>query len=130
MQRGGVAYGLTLLSFTQDRRLSSMLVAERATHAGDHWMLEQVQLTELALSKPVEELHCAAGILRLPPTAHARCCRAETLPILQLWPYAQYLKQQGMVYVDIELAFWRKVSAIGYPRAGSGCDVFHLWATA
>ena len=27
VQRGGVAYGLTLLSFTQDRRLSSMLVA-------------------------------------------------------------------------------------------------------
>ena len=33
----------------------------------------------------------------------------ETLPVLELWPYAQYLKQQGMVFVDIELAFWRKL---------------------
>jgi len=33
----------------------------------------------------------------------------ETLPILQLWPYARYLQRQGMVFVDIELAFWRKV---------------------
>ena len=41
----------------------------------------------------------------------------ETLPILQLWPYAQYLEQQGMVYVDIELAFWRKLLQ---PLATSG----------
>ena len=33
----------------------------------------------------------------------------ETLPILQLWPYARYLQRQGMVFVDIELAFWRKL---------------------
>ena len=72
VQRGGVAYGLTLLSFTQDRRLSTMLVAERATHAGDHWMLEQVQLTQLDTEQTrVEELHCVVGILRFPPTAHA-----------------------------------------------------------
>ena len=111
VQRGGVAYGLTLLSFTQDRRLSTMLVAERATHAGDHWMLEQVQLTQLdAEQTRVEETTLRRWDTAITPQLLTLDVVApETLPILQLWPYAQYLKQQGMVYVDIELAFWRKV---------------------
>ena len=38
---------MTLLTFDSERRLSETLVAERATHAGDHWLLEQVQTTRL-----------------------------------------------------------------------------------
>ena len=70
VQRGGVAYGLTLLSFTQDRRLSTMLVAERATHAGDHWMLEQVQLTQL----DAEQTRVEETTLRRWDTAITRNC--------------------------------------------------------
>ena len=33
----------------------------------------------------------------------------DSLPTLQLWPYAQYLRKQGLMYRDVELAFWRKV---------------------
>ena len=47
VQRGGVAYGVTLLTFDDEYRLVRSLIAERGTHAGDHWMLEQVRSTHL-----------------------------------------------------------------------------------
>ena len=55
VQRGGVAYGVTLLSFDDDRRLQSTLMAERATHVGDHWVLEQVKLTRLESGRTATE---------------------------------------------------------------------------
>ena len=73
-------------------------------------MLEQVQLTNSTLSKPGRRNYIAPlGYCDYPQLLTLDVVAPETLPILQLWPYAQYLKQQGMVYVDIELAFWRKV---------------------
>ena len=111
VQRGGVAYGVTLLTFDAERRLSETLVAERATHAGDHWMLEQVQATRLVGDRTdVERLTLRRWDTAITPQLLTLDVVApETLPLLQLWPYAQYLKQQGMVFVDIELAFWRKI---------------------
>ena len=111
VQRGGVAYGVTLLSFDDSRRLQSTLMAERATHAGDHWVLEQVKLTRLESDRTATE---EATLWRwdtaiTPQLLTLDVVEPETLPVLELWPYAQYLKQQGMVFVDIELAFWRKL---------------------
>ena len=111
VQRGGIAYGVTLLSFDEDRRLQSTLMAERATHAGDHWMLEQVKLTRLQPEGTVTE---EPTLWRwdtaiTPQLLTLDVVEPETLPVFQLWPYAQYLKEQGMVFVDIELAFWRKL---------------------
>ena len=111
VQRGGVAYGVTLLSFDEERRLTKTLVAERATHAGDHWMLEQVNLTSLQAGETsVNEVTLWRWDTAITPQLLTLdVVEPETLPVLQLWPYAQFLKQQGMVFADIELAFWRKV---------------------
>ncbi len=111
VQRGGVAYGVTLLTFDEERRLRETLVAERATHFGDHWMLEQVESTRLVEGRTeIESLTLRRWDTAITPQLLTLDVVApETLPLLQLWPYAQYLKQQGMVFVDIELAFWRKV---------------------
>jgi len=111
VQRGGVAYGVTLLSFDDARRLTSALMAERGTHAGDHWMLERVELTRHA---PEGTSVQDATLWRwdtaiTPELLTLDVVEPETLPVLQLWPYARYLQQQGMVFVDIELAFWRKL---------------------
>jgi lipopolysaccharide export system permease protein len=111
VQRGGIAYGITLLSFDDNRRLQSTLMAERATHAGDHWILEQVKLTRVGPGATVTE---EPTLWRwdtaiTPQLLTLDVVEPETLPVFQLWPYAQYLKQQGMVFVDIELAFWRKL---------------------
>lgn len=111
VQRGGVAYGVTLLSFDEERRLTKTLVAERATYAGDHWMLEQVNLTSLQAGETsVNEVTLWRWDTAITPQLLTLdVVEPETLPVMQLWPYAQFLKQQGMVFADIELAFWRKV---------------------
>ena len=111
VQRGGVAYGITLLSFEDERRLRSALTANRATHAGDHWMLEQVRQTRVeGDSTAVQEATLWRWDTAITPQLLTLDVVApETLPLFQLWPYAQYLKEQGMVFADIELAFRRKL---------------------
>lgn len=111
VQRGGIAYGVTLLTFDSDYRLVSSLMAERGTHAGDHWVLEQVHATYLEEegTSVREETLWRWDTAITPELLTLDVVEPETLPIMQLWPYAKYLQRQGMVFVDIELAFWRKV---------------------
>ena len=129
VQRGGVAYGVTLLSFDDDRRLQSTLMAERATHAGDHWVLEQVKLTRLESDRTATE---ETTLWRwdtaiTPQLLTLDVVEPETLPVLELWPYAQYLKQQGMVFVDIELAFGENAAAPRHAWIGAGGHVVYFW---
>ncbi|MDG1215624.1 MAG: LPS export ABC transporter permease LptG [Luminiphilus sp.] len=111
VQRGGVAYGVTLLTFDDEYRLVRSLVAERGTHAGDHWMLEQVRSTHVQEGGTAiqRDTLWRWDTAITPQLLTLDVVEPETLPILQLWPYARYLQRQGMVFVDIELAFWRKV---------------------
>jgi lipopolysaccharide export system permease protein len=111
VQRGGVAYGVTLLTFDDEYRLVRSLVAERGTHAGDHWMLEQVRSTHVQEGGTAiqRDTLWRWDTAITPQLLTLDVVDPETLPILQLWPYARYLQRQGMVFVDIELAFWRKV---------------------
>ncbi len=111
VQRGGIAYGVTLLTFDSDYRLVGSLMAERGTHAGDHWVLEQVQATYLEEegTSVREETLWRWDTAITPELLTLDVVEPETLPIMQLWSYAKYLQRQGMVFVDIELAFWRKV---------------------
>ena len=111
VQRGGIAYGVTLLTFDDDHRLVRSLIAERGTYADNYWMLEQVSSTHLedgATSVQQETLWRWDTDIT-PDLLTLDVVEPETLPILQLWPYARYLQRQGMVFVDIELAFWRKL---------------------
>ena len=111
VQRGGVAYGLTLLSFDENRRLRRSLVADRATHQDDHWLLEQVRMTKVqdGYTSISEETLWRWDTAISPELLTLDVVAPETLPVTQLWPYARYLENQGMVFADIELAFWRKV---------------------
>ena len=112
IQRGGVAYGVTLLEFDESRRLSRSLVAERGTHAGDHWILEQVRMTAVQVDRTEvsETTLYRWGTDITPALLTLDVVEPSTLPLGQLWPYARYLERQGMVFADIELAFWRKVT--------------------
>ena len=91
VQRGGVAYGITLLNFTEDRRLDTTLMAERATHAGDHWMLERVKLTRLEPNGTVvlEETLRRWDTAITPQLLTLDVVDPETLSVMQLWPYAE-----------------------------------------
>jgi lipopolysaccharide export system permease protein len=111
VQRGGIAYGVTLLTFDDDHRLVRSLIAERGTYADNYWMLEQVSSTHLedGSTSVQEETLWRWDTDITPDLLTLDVVEPETLPILQLWPYARYLQRQGMVFVDIELAFWRKL---------------------
>jgi lipopolysaccharide export system permease protein len=81
------------------------------TGRGGQWLLEKVSRTELtqdravtdALIQQVWKTEVTPQLLALEAVA------LDSLPTLQLWPYAQYLRKQGLMYRDVELAFWRKV---------------------
>jgi lipopolysaccharide export system permease protein len=111
VQRGGIAYGVTLLTFDDDYRLVKSLIAERGTYADNYWMLEQVSSTHLedGSTSVQQETLWRWDTDITPDLLTLDVVEPETLPILQLWPYARYLQRQGMVFVDIELAFWRKL---------------------
>lgn len=108
---GGIIHGVQLLTFDAERRLTRSLRAERGTYQGGQWLLEKVSRTELtqdravtdALIQQVWKTEVTPQLLALEAVA------LDSLPTLQLWPYAQYLRKQGLMYRDVELAFWRKV---------------------
>ena len=111
VERGGIIHGVQLLTFDAERRLTRRLRAERGTYQGGQWLLEKVSRTELtqdravtdALIQQVWKTEVTPQLLALEAVA------LDSLPTLQLWPYAQYLRKQGLMYRDVELAFWRKV---------------------
>ena len=88
VQRGGIAYGVTLLTFDDDHRLVRSLIAERGTYADNYWMLEQVSSTHLedgATSVQQETLWRWDTDIT-PDLLTLDVVEPETLPILQLWP--------------------------------------------
>lgn len=111
VQRGGLIYGVQLLTFDEQKNLVRSLRAERGTYQDGSWLLEKVTETELAPERQqsrestVQIWHTdiTPELLALEVVVH------DSLPIRQLWPYSRYLKGQGLMYRDVELAFWRKL---------------------
>ncbi|EED34818.1 permease YjgP/YjgQ family protein [Luminiphilus syltensis NOR5-1B] len=112
VQRGGVAYGLSLFSFDEDKHLVRSLNAERGTYRGDHWLLEEVVLTQLESEKTTvsQYLTWRWNTQITPDLLVLEVVEPESLPVFKLWPWAKFLEQQGLTATDIELAFWRKVT--------------------
>lgn len=111
VQSGGLIFGVTLLTFDADRQLSRSLHAERGTFLRDHWLLETVVTTQF---EPLKTRAESQTVWRwdteiTPNLLVLEVVEPDSLPVTQLWPYAQYLSNQGLLSADIELAFWRKV---------------------
>ncbi|MEE4203173.1 MAG: LPS export ABC transporter permease LptG [Halieaceae bacterium] len=111
VQRGGVIFGVTLLSYDDQRSLVRAMHANRGTYFDDHWLLEDVQETRIGdLNTEVIEYTTWRWDTEITPNLLVlEAVEPESLPVQQLWPYARYLRQQGLMSGDIELAFWRKV---------------------
>lgn len=111
VQRGGLIFGVTLLSYNDQRELVSSLRADRGTYLGDHWLLENVQKNAIgrdAIQIDTETLmrwdtEITPDLLVLDVVDN------ESLPSAQLWSYAQFLSAQGLNAADVQLAFWRKL---------------------
>ena len=111
VQRGGLIYGVQLLTFDEQGNLVRSLRAERGTYQDGSWLLEKVTATDLGpqrlqtreLTVQSWETDVTPELLALEVVVH------DSLPVRQLWPYSRYLKGQGLMYRDVELAFWRKI---------------------
>lgn len=111
VQRGGVIFGVTLLTYDEQRSLVRALYANRGTYFDDHWLLEDVRETRLSeTATEVTEFTVWRWETDITPNLLVlEAVEPDSLPVKQLWPYARYLKRQGLMSGDIELAFWRKV---------------------
>lgn len=111
VQRGGVVFGVTLLKFDDKHTLIQSQNAARGTFLSDHWVLENVVTTEFRGDHT--EVHADTTLdwetAITPDLLVLEVVEASTLPVTQLWPYARYLAGQGLMFADIELAFWRKL---------------------
>jgi lipopolysaccharide export system permease protein len=111
VQRGGLIFGVTLLTFSDDYQLEQTLRAERGTFLQDHWLLEDVVRTRITPDRTYTD---GATTWRwdtrvTPELLALEAVDNESLPLRQLWPYARYLAEQGLSSGDVELAFWRKL---------------------
>ena len=111
VQRGGLIFGVSLIEYDESGLLASAVTAERGTYRDDHWLLEDVDITTVSDSKVSRsstttwrwDSSITPNLLTLDTV------QPESLPATQLWSYAAYLRAQGLLANDIELAFWKKV---------------------
>jgi len=111
VQRGGLIFGVILIEFDDDGTLKRTVSADRGTYQNEQWLLEGVYTTEVTeagtrverLTTRVWESEITPNLLTLDAV------KPESLPAVQLWQYASYLRGQGLLANDIELAFWNKV---------------------
>jgi len=111
VQRGGLIFGVILIEFDDDGTLKRTVSADRGTYQNEQWLLEGVSTTEVTetgtrverLTTRIWESEITPNLLTLDAV------KPESLPAVQLWQYASYLRGQGLLANDIELAFWNKV---------------------
>ncbi len=111
VQRGGLIFGVTLIEFDSEGTLKRTQSAERGTYQDKRWLLEGVSTTEMTGSgTKVERLTTRVWESDITPNLLTLdAVKPESLPATQLWLYAAYLRDQGLLANDIELAFWNKV---------------------
>jgi len=107
---GGVLYGVTQYEF-ENHQLRASRFAKRAIFQGDHWVLQNVEVSEIGESEvKVAEHHTLRWDTELTPKVlNVMVVEPEDLPILGLHTYTNYLKEQGLDAKKYRLAFWKKL---------------------
>jgi lipopolysaccharide export system permease protein len=111
VQRGGLIFGVVLIEFDEQGTLTRTVSADRGTYQSQQWLLEGVSITEVSeTGTRVERLTTKTWESEITPNLLTLdAVKPESLPATQLWQYAAYLRGQGLLANDIELAFWNKV---------------------
>jgi lipopolysaccharide export system permease protein len=100
-----------LIEFDEQGTLTRTVSADRGTYQSRQWLLEGVSITEVSeTGTRVERLTTKTWESEITPNLLTLdAVKPESLPATQLWQYAAYLRGQGLLANDIELAFWNKV---------------------
>lgn len=111
VEPGGRLFGVTRLRFDDGGRLVQASHARTARFQGDHWSMEEVEITELgqrdARASRFDTLDWYTSLT--PGLLILLTMDPEDLAITGLWQYANYLAQQGLESAPYFLAFWNKL---------------------
>ena len=100
-----------MISFDENGFLVRTVAANRGTYQGEGWLLEDVAVTSVTDDGTrVSSMTTMNWVSEITPSLLTLdSVKPESLRATQLWGYAQYLRNQGLVANDIELAFWNKI---------------------
>lgn len=111
VEPSGRLHGVTRFRFDDSGRLVQASHARTALFQGDHWYMEQVDVTEVGQREARASAYpnltwytsLTPGVLTL------LTMDPEDLPVTGLWQYAHYLNDQGLDGAPYLLAFWNKL---------------------
>lgn len=106
----GQLYGVTRFDFDGNNRLLQSSFAESASYHGDHWLEEGVEITrfvdETAVTETMASRNWESSIS--PQLLRLVMLEPESLPMIELFQYSNYLEEQGQNAGSHWLAFWGK----------------------
>jgi len=113
VEPGGVLFGITRYEFDDEHKLVQASQAKRAIFQGDHWVLEDVVVTDIGDGGTrsfrfktqrwnTEQLD--------PDLLKFVVSDPDDLAITDLYGYARYLAEQGVSSGSYLLAFWKKAT--------------------
>lgn len=111
VQPGGVLHGVTLYAFDQNSWLETITFAKRGLYQGSHWLLEDVEVTNLTDQKALKS---SAKTQRWetelsPDLLGVLIVKPDNLSISGLHTYVKYLEVQGMNSTSYAMSFWKKI---------------------
>lgn len=108
----GALSGVTVLEFSDDRRLSAVTTAGLARPEGDGWELTGVERTVLAPAHARTEEVAREHWPELvdPELLRVAALKPEDLSIRALDRYIEYLRDNGLEAYRYEQAFWHRVA--------------------
>ncbi len=108
---GGVLYGITQYQFDNQRKLTESRFSRKAIYQGDHWILQEVEVTRLYPDRAVkQEFASLRWDTRLTPDVlKVVVVKPEDLSIEGLHTYTRYLVAQGLNAKKYLLAYWKKI---------------------
>lgn len=111
VRSNGELHGVSLFRFEDDGWLREALFAERGEYRGDHWVLHDVEVSELSTEEvSTERMDRFEWENQLSPDVlSVLIVEPDRLAIHGLYTYATYMESQGLNASDYWLAFWKKV---------------------
>ncbi|ROS05250.1 lipopolysaccharide export system permease protein [Sinobacterium caligoides] len=112
VQSGGVINGVKVFRFNDDRSLSRVIMAQRATYQEDGtWVLEKARIDKIGEQRIERKKYTTYNwdSPLTPKMLEVVAIDPEQLSITALWRAADYRTEQGLDARSFMLEFWRKV---------------------
>ncbi len=111
VEAGGVLHGVLVYRFADNRELTQVLYAQRASYVAGGWVMEDGNVSYFSESGARREDFAQRqwSTELTPELLNILVLQPEDLSISGIWRYARYLQEQGGNSAEYELAFWQKL---------------------